>query len=67
MVDLYVGAMREVVAKMKLPFRDAHAVWKKWEREINFLLANGINHPGEKGNQLIADLLFAKLVEASKL
>lgn len=69
-VDLYAGAMREVAAEMKLPLIDVHAVWKRWEREgreINLLLANGTNHPGEEGHQLIADLLFARLVEASPL
>ena len=65
-LDLYVDAMRTLAAQLDVPVADAYAAWKGWEREgrdINQLLSNGLNHPGEEGHALVSRLLW-QLIES---
>ena len=60
-VDAYAKTMRAVARELDIPIVDAFSVWRRWEsggRDINLLLANGTNHPGEEGHELVARLLF---------
>ena len=63
-LDLYVETMRAVARELDAALVDPYKVWREWEqegRDINLLLANGINHPGEEGHELVARLLFEML------
>lgn len=65
-VDAYAERMRAVARELDVPVVDVFSVWRKWEkqgRDINLLLANGTNHPGQEGHELIARLLFEMLKE----
>lgn len=60
----YAESMRVLVRKLQVPVVDVFAAWKEWERQgkdINQLLANGMNHPDVAGHRLVAELLWEKI------
>lgn len=51
----------EAIRRSGLPIADVASVWR------DGLLANGINHPGDEGHRLYADVLVAAMISAAQL
>lgn len=65
-VAAYAAAIRSVAAAQGVPVADVYVAWECLRaagRDTDELLANGLNHPGDEGHALAAELVLAALEE----
>lgn len=65
-VGAYAAAVRGVGLAQGVPVADVYAAWEQLRdagRDTDNLLANGLNHPGEEGHAIAAELVLASLEE----